>query len=202
MMEVIPISTNVNTITKPDHWSERIQAFQESGLSRKDWCQQNEIPQSTFGYWIRKIKKLRNHRILVILYSQCCLQNRTFHITLRQEIILLQSFFRKISGLKLEQTVRFCCRLLCSRPWSTMIDFAESTTVYLAYGVTNLRKSYTGLAAIIQLKFHLDPYFRCMFSFCNRRRTLIKILQWDGSGFWFLMKRLDRDSFHWPDTPD
>ncbi|WP_081739233.1 IS66 family insertion sequence element accessory protein TnpB [Clostridiales bacterium VE202-28] len=37
---------------------------------------------------------------------------------------------------------------------------------------------------------------------CNRRRTLIKILQWDGSGFWILMKRLDRDSFHWPDTPD
>lgn len=34
------------------------------------------------------------------------------------------------------------------------------------------------------------------------RRTLIKILQWDGSGFWILMKRLDRDSFHWPDTPD
>src|SRR5699024_11766109 len=36
----------------------------------------------------------------------------------------------------------------------------------------------------------------------NRRRTLIKILQWDGSGFWILMKRLDRNSFHWPDTPD
>ena len=48
----------------------------------------------------------------------------------------------------------------------------------------------------------LNPYSRCMFAFCNRRRTLIKILQWDGSGFWILMKRLDRDSFHWPDTPD
>ena len=41
-----------------------------------------------------------------------------------------------------------------------------------------------------------------MFAFCNRRRTSIKILQWDGSGFWILMKRLDKDSFHWPDTPD
>ena len=83
-----------------------------------------------------------------------------------------------------------------------MLDFSGSTTVYLACGVTDLRKSYTGLAAIIKLKFHLDPYSRCMFAFCNRRRTLIKILQWDGSGFWILMKRLDRDSFHWPDTPD
>ena len=41
-----------------------------------------------------------------------------------------------------------------------------------------------------------------MFAFCNRRRTSIKILQWDGSGFWILMKRLDRDSFHWSETPD
>ena len=83
-----------------------------------------------------------------------------------------------------------------------MLNFSGNATVYLACGVTDLRKSYTGLAAIIKLKFHLDPYSRCMFAFCNRRRTLIKILQWDGSGFWILMKRLDRASFHWPDTPD
>lgn len=83
-----------------------------------------------------------------------------------------------------------------------MLDLAGGTTVYLACGVTDLRKSYNGLAAIIKLKFHLDPYSRCMFAFCNRRRTSIKILQWDGFGFWILMKRLDRNAFHWPDTPD
>lgn len=55
-----------------------------------------------------------------------------------------------------------------------MLDFSGRTTVYLACGVTDLRKSYTGLAAIIKLKFHLDPYSRCMFAFCNRRRTWIK----------------------------
>lgn len=47
---------NDNVISKADLWADRIQAFQESGLSRKDWCQQNEIPQSTLGYWIRKIQ--------------------------------------------------------------------------------------------------------------------------------------------------
>lgn len=83
-----------------------------------------------------------------------------------------------------------------------MLDLTGTTTVSLACGVTDLRKSYQGLAAIIKLKFHLDPYSRCMFAFCNRRRTSNKILQWDGSGFWILMKRLDRDSFHGPDTPD
>ena len=85
---------------------------------------------------------------------------------------------------------------------SAMLDLAGGTTVYLSCGATDLRKSYNGLAAIIKLKFHLDPYSRCMFAFCNRRRTSIKILQWDGSGFWILMKRLDRNAFHWPDTPD
>lgn len=83
-----------------------------------------------------------------------------------------------------------------------MLDLAGGTTVYLSCGVTDLRKSYNGLAAIIKLKFHLDPHSRCMFAFCNRRRTSIKILQWDGSGFWSLMKRLDRNAFQWPDTPD
>ena len=85
---------------------------------------------------------------------------------------------------------------------SIMLDLSETTTAYLACGATDLRKSYHGLATIIKLKFNLDPYSRCMFAFCNRRRTSIKILQWDGSGFWILMKRLDRDRFHWPDTPD
>ena len=83
-----------------------------------------------------------------------------------------------------------------------MLDLAGGTTVYLAWGATDVRKSDQGLAAVVKLKFHLDPYSCCMFALCNRRRTSIKIFQWDGSGFWILMKRLNRNSFHWPDTPD
>lgn len=75
-------------------------------------------------------------------------------------------------------------------------------TIYLACGCTNLWKSHTGLAAIIKLKFHHAPYSWCMFAFCNWRRTLIKILQWDGAEFWILMKRLVCGPFHRPDTPD
>ena len=55
-MEVIPINTNEHAALKADLWAERIRAFQESGLSRKDWCQQHEIPPSTLSYWIRKIQ--------------------------------------------------------------------------------------------------------------------------------------------------
>lgn len=56
MMEVIIINTNENTTSKKSLWTERIHAFQESGLSRKDWCRQNEISQSTLSYWIRKLR--------------------------------------------------------------------------------------------------------------------------------------------------
>lgn len=75
-----------------------------------------------------------------------------------------------------------------------MLDLAGGTTVYLGCGTTDLRKSYNGLAAIIKLKFHLDPYSRCMFAFCNRRRTSIKILQRDGSGFWIYQRTAKRNN--------
>lgn len=79
-----------------------------------------------------------------------------------------------------------------------MLDFAPGTQVYIACGVTDLRKSFTGLATIVKLQFKLDPYSKCMFVFCNRSHNLIKILQWDGSGLWLFMKRLDKGNFRWP----
>lgn len=46
-----------NELTKTELWTKRIQDFHESGLSRKEWCQEHQIPPSTFGYWIRKQTK-------------------------------------------------------------------------------------------------------------------------------------------------
>lgn len=45
---------NETNLTKEDLWMKRIQDFQKSGLSRKEWCQENQVPLSTFSYWIRK----------------------------------------------------------------------------------------------------------------------------------------------------
>ena len=79
-----------------------------------------------------------------------------------------------------------------------MIDVSGSTQVYLATGVTDLRKSFNGLAVIVKLKFKLDPYSKSMFVFCNRNRNLVKVLQWDGSGMCLFIKRLDKGKFQWP----
>jgi len=79
-----------------------------------------------------------------------------------------------------------------------MLNITSTEQVYLACGVTDFRKGIDGLAAIIQMRFKLDPFSNSMFVFCNGNRNRIKILRWDGSGYWLLMKRLDRGSFRWP----
>ena len=43
-----------NEFTKTELWTKRIQDFYQSGLSRKEWCQEHHISQSTLSYWIRK----------------------------------------------------------------------------------------------------------------------------------------------------
>lgn len=51
---------NDKTVAKAALWAERIRSFQDSGLQRKDWCQQNGISLSTFGYWCRKLELAGN----------------------------------------------------------------------------------------------------------------------------------------------
>jgi transposase len=79
-----------------------------------------------------------------------------------------------------------------------MLDFDLSSKVYLACGSTDLRKSIDGLAAIVQQRFHINPFSNCLFVFCNRNRDKIKILRWDNSGFWLFYKRLENGKFQWP----
>lgn len=73
---------------------------------------------------------------------------------------------------------------------------------YLACGATDMRKSINGLAAIVEGSFHLDPFAGSLFVFCNRNHDRLKILEWDGDGFWLHFKRLERGRFRWPAEGD
>jgi len=70
--------------------------------------------------------------------------------------------------------------------------------VYLACGVTDMRKSINGLVAIIDGSFKLDPFDGALFVFCNRNRDRVKIVEWDEDGFGLYLKRLERGHFRWP----
>jgi transposase len=78
-----------------------------------------------------------------------------------------------------------------------MIKLGDKT-VYLACGHTDMRKSINGLAAIVECSFKLDPFGAAVFVFCNRARDRLKILEWDGDGFWLYFKRLEKGHFKWP----
>ena len=78
-----------------------------------------------------------------------------------------------------------------------MLKF-DGKRVYLSCGVTDMRKSINGLMSIVQDSFNLDPFTESVYVFCNKSRNRIKILEWDGDGFWLYFKRLEKGRFRWP----
>lgn len=84
-----------------------------------------------------------------------------------------------------------------------VLSLASDARIYLATEPTDMRKSFDGLSAIVQHRFHRDPFDGDVFVFLNRRRDRIKILVWDRNGFWIAMKRLERGTFEaWRATTD
>jgi len=74
--------------------------------------------------------------------------------------------------------------------------------VYICCGHTDMRKSINGLMGLVSDSFSLDPFSESLFVFCNKSRNRLKVLEWDGDGFWLYFKRLERGHFRWPAKGD
>ena len=83
-----------------------------------------------------------------------------------------------------------------------MIPVPAMTKIWLAGGVTDMRKGFVGLAALAEQILKADPYCGHLFVFRGRRGDLIKVIWWDGQGACLFSKRLERGRFVWPSVAD
>jgi transposase len=78
-----------------------------------------------------------------------------------------------------------------------MLSFPGSLKVFVAVDPCDMRRSFNGLHDLVG-QLGEDPRGGALFAFTNKRRSLLKVLYWDGSGLWVLAKRLERGTFSWP----
>jgi len=83
-----------------------------------------------------------------------------------------------------------------------MIGPPPGTRVYLACGVTDMRRGFDSLSAQVESVLHLDPFGGAVFIFRGRRGDLLKALYWDGQGLVLYAKRLEKGRFVWPQAKE
>ena len=79
-----------------------------------------------------------------------------------------------------------------------MMALPANTRIWIAAGVTDLRRGFTGLSALVQTQLEQSPFSGHVFVFRGRRGDIVKLLWWDGDGLCLFAKRLERGRFIWP----
>ncbi len=84
-----------------------------------------------------------------------------------------------------------------------MLQLTPHMKILVAVEPVDGRKGIDGLAEVCRQKLAEDPFSGCVFIFRTRRGTSIKILVYDGQGFFYAQKRLSQGSFRhiWPGGP-
>ena len=76
-----------------------------------------------------------------------------------------------------------------------MLSIPPNTTIYWHTEPTDMRKGIDGLSGIVRGEFDGDPLDGSLYLFVNRRRDRMKILHWDGGGFWIYYRVLEQGTF-------
>ncbi len=81
-----------------------------------------------------------------------------------------------------------------------MIQVTPQMRILVAVEPADFRKGIDGLARLCREVLQSDPFSGAVFVFRNRRATSIKLLVYDGQGFWLAQKRLSTGRFRfWPE---
>ena len=78
-----------------------------------------------------------------------------------------------------------------------MLQITPQMKILVAVEPADFRRGIDGLARLCQQALHEDPFAGTVFVFRNRRGTALKVLMYDGQGFWLCHKRLSRGRFPW-----
>ncbi len=76
-----------------------------------------------------------------------------------------------------------------------MLSIPANTTIYWHTEPTDMRKGIDGLSGIVRGQFDGDPLDGSVYLFVNRRRDRMKLLHWDGGGFWIYYRVLEQGTF-------
>jgi len=78
-----------------------------------------------------------------------------------------------------------------------MLQITPQMKILVAVEPADFRRGIDGLARLCREVLRHDPFVGAVFVFCNRRRTALKVLSYDGQGFWLCHKRLSQGRFPW-----
>jgi hypothetical protein len=82
-----------------------------------------------------------------------------------------------------------------------MIPVTASTSILIAIEPVDFRRQMDGLIAHCRQRLSADPMTGTFFIFINRSKTQIRVLVYEGNGFWLMTKRLSKGKFTgWPKT--
>lgn len=79
-----------------------------------------------------------------------------------------------------------------------MIGLPSGKRIWLACGLTDMRRGFVGLTALAQGALEQDPFSGHVFVFRARRGDIVKLLWWDGQRLCLFAKRLEKVRFIWP----
>lgn len=83
-----------------------------------------------------------------------------------------------------------------------MLNVPASVAIFLHRAPTDMRMGIDGLSGIVRGEFAGDPLDGSLYLFVNRRGDRLKILHWDGSGFWIYYRVLEQGTFEIPDSTE
>jgi len=78
-----------------------------------------------------------------------------------------------------------------------MMQISPQMRILVAVEPVDFRKGIDGLACICRTVFQSDPFSGYVFVFRNKRSTAVKVLVYDGQGYWLCQKRLSSGRFRW-----